>query len=107
MRVCLIFVGLFLGSLACTTAPGISREERKEMTGLEEMSLEYIQSRWGEPDSQVPKTEGRTVRYKNIRSEDEDPLTRKVQVKFCDVRLELSQELIVTAWEYENCRPEK
>jgi|GEM_PF-6033055 hypothetical protein len=107
MSVRLSFVSVLLGCMACTTAPGISREERQEMTGLEEMSLEYIQSRWGEPDSQVPKAEGRTVRYKNIRSEDEEPVSRRVSVKYCDVRLELTKDLLVTAWEYENCRPGK
>jgi hypothetical protein len=81
-----------------------SSEERQEMTGLEEMSLEYIKTKWGEPDTNIPKGDGRVVHYKNIRSQDEDPVTRIVKVKNCAVRLDLTKELLVKSWEYENCK---
>lgn len=98
---------LFLGLAAsCSTLGGGSggRGERLEMTGLEDMSLEYIKTKWGEPDSIVPKGDGKLVRFKNIRSEEEQPVTRKVTVKSCEVRLDLGKDQLVKSWEYENCR---
>lgn len=91
---------------ACSTMGGGSGPggERLEMTGLEEMSLEYIKTKWGEPETNIPKGEGRVVHYKNIRSQDEDPVTGKITVKSCEVRLDLTKELLVKTWEYENCK---
>jgi len=105
MRPLILGIGL-LGFSACSTMGGGSgpNGERLEMTGLEEMSLEYIKTKWGEPDTNVPKGDGRVVHYKNIRSQDEDPVTRKVTVKSCEVRLDLTKELLVKTWEYENCK---
>lgn len=100
---------LLVGCLAaaCTTVPGIgSSNERREIVGLEEMSLEYIESNWGTPDSNTPHGEGRTARYKSIRTETEDPISGNVDVKQCDIRLELNNKMIVTSWEYESCRPQ-
>ncbi|WP_141734798.1 hypothetical protein [Oligoflexus tunisiensis] len=105
MRLLILGLGL-LGYTACSTLGGGSgpNGERLEMTGLEEMSLEYIKTKWGEPESNIPKGEGRVVHYKNIRSQDEDPVTRKVTVKYCEVRLDLTKEMLVKSWEYENCK---
>lgn len=102
----LIVGTLLLGSTACSTLGGGSGPsgERYEMTGLEEMSLEYIKTKWGEPESNIPKGDGRVVKYKNIRSQDEDPVSRKVTVKSCEVRLDLTKEMLVKSWEYENCK---
>lgn len=105
MRRLMLGFGL-LGCTACSTLGGGTGPdgERLEMTGLEEMSLEYIKTKWGEPDTNIPKGEGRVVHYKNIRSEDEDPVSRKVTVKSCEVRLDLTKDLLVKTWEYENCK---
>ncbi|HET9237406.1 MAG TPA: hypothetical protein VFO10_09155 [Oligoflexus sp.] len=105
MRI-LAFGPLLTFFMACSTMSGGSGPdgERLEMTGLEEMSLEYIKTKWGEPETNIPKGEGRVVHYKNIRSQDEDPVTGKVTVKSCEVRLDLTKELLVKTWEYENCK---
>ena len=88
-----------------TTEQGLGPNgERLEMTGLEDMSLAFIKTQWGEPDGNIPKGEGRLVSYKNIRSRDEDPVTGKVTIKSCQIRLELTRELLVKNWDYENCR---
>ena len=101
-------LGLMLcGMSACSTLGGGnsgSGGDRLEMTGLEEMSLEYIKTKWGEPETNVPKGDGRVVHYNNIRSQDEDPVTRKVTVKLCGVRLDFTKDQLVKNWEYENCR---
>ncbi|RYZ67321.1 MAG: hypothetical protein EOP09_11230 [Proteobacteria bacterium] len=106
MKRILVFVTFLVA--ACTTAPGVgnssSSDERKEIVGLEEMSLEYIQTLWGTPDANVPAGQGRTVRFKNIRAEDEDPITEKVEVKYCDVRLDINSQQLVQSWQYEGCR---
>ena len=104
-----IALGIVLcGIAACSTLGGGSNAssgvDRQEMTGLEEMSLEYIKSKWGEPLTNVPKGDGRVVRYSDIHSQDEDPITRAVIAKLCDIRLDLTKELLVKAWDYENCR---
>ncbi len=101
-------LALMLSALTACTTPGGgnsgSGSDRLEMTGLEEMSLEYIKTKWGDPDTNVPKGEGRVVHYKNIQSRDEDPVTRKVTLKSCVVRLDLTKDQLVKNWEYENCR---
>jgi hypothetical protein len=105
IRTLILGLGL-LGFTACSTLGGGSgpNGERLEMTGLEEMSLEYIKTKWGDPETNIPKGEGRVVHYKNIRSQDEDPVTGKVTVKSCEVRLDLTKDLLVKTWEYENCK---
>jgi hypothetical protein len=105
MRLLILGLGLF-GFTACSTLGGGSgpNGERMEMTGLEEMSLEYIKTKWGEPETNIPKGEGRVVHYKDIRSQDEDPVTGKITVKYCAVRLDLTKDLLVKTWEYENCK---
>lgn len=80
---------------------------RKEIIGLEEMSLEYIQTMWGAPDQSVPAGKGKIVRFKDIRSEDEDPITGAVAVKYCDIRLDVNERQLVETWTYEVCRPKK
>jgi hypothetical protein len=102
----LVFGPLLMGFTACSTMGGGTGPsgERMEMTGLEEMSLEYIKTKWGEAETDIPKGEGRVVRYKNIRSQDEDPVTGKVTVKSCEVRLDLTKDLLVKTWEYEICK---
>ncbi|MES2744111.1 MAG: hypothetical protein V4655_01735, partial [Bdellovibrionota bacterium] len=80
-------------SISCTTTsssgPGNtgSSDGRREIIGLEEMSLEYIQTLWGQPDQSIPAGKGKLVRFKSIRTEDEDPITGAVKVKSCDVKL--------------------
>lgn len=103
---------LLIFSSACSTTSGSGgflggSNERKEIVGLEEMSLEYIQTLWGEPDQNVPSGKGRTVRFKNIRAEDEDPISGAVAVKYCDVKLEVNERQLVSSWNYEVCRPQK
>lgn len=102
----MVLVGWTLASCASSGGPGNSGtgKDRLEMTGLEEMSLEYIKGKWGDPDSNIPKGEGRVVVYKNVRSEDENPVSGKVTVKLCEVKLEFTKELLVKSWDYENCR---
>ncbi len=104
-----------LGSLAlnacATSSEGSSTagdpDNRREIVALEDMSLEYIQTLWGAPDQNVPAGKGRTVRFKNIRAEDEDPISGTVTVKFCDVKLEINDKDLVQTWNYEVCRPKK
>lgn len=96
---------------ACTTTSGggaagrTADGERKEIIGLEEMSLEYIQTLWGKPEQNLPAGEGRTVRFKSIRTETEDPITEKVEIKHCDVLLNIDKRQLVSKWQYESCHP--
>jgi hypothetical protein len=100
-----LLYGLFLFLSSCTSlAPLLDSRERKEMTGLEEMSFEYIKGEWGEPDSLVSSGEKRVVHYKNIRSQDKDPISAQLTLKTCVVKLELDKADLVTAWEYESCQ---
>ncbi|RYZ71078.1 MAG: hypothetical protein EOP09_05165 [Proteobacteria bacterium] len=98
-------------SISCTTTsssgPGNtgSSDGRREIIGLEEMSLEYIQTLWGQPDQSIPAGKGKLVRFKSIRTEDEDPITGAVKVKSCDVKLDVNEKQLVTTWAYEVCRP--
>ncbi len=106
----LLLIATIASISACSTlsSGGLglgAANERKEIVALEEMSLEYIQSLWGKPEVNIPAGEGRTVRFKNIRTEIEDPISEKVQVKYCDVRLDINKRQLVQKWEYETCRP--
>lgn len=94
-------------SLSCTTMPLVGAAQRQEMTGLEEMSFEYIKGQWGEPDAVEQKDEGRIVHYKNIRSEDSDPISGQVTAKVCTLRLALDKSELVSSWEYETCEASK
>lgn len=101
---------LFLN--ACATGSGSSgaaggSDGRREIVGLEEMSLEYIQTLWGAPDQNIPAGKGRTVRFKDIRTENEDPITGAIAVKYCDVRLDVNERQLVQTWVYETCRATK
>ncbi|RYZ57428.1 MAG: hypothetical protein EOP07_09920 [Proteobacteria bacterium] len=105
-------LAIITGAGACSTTsgtngvPGVAGGgERKEIVGLEEMSLEYIETLWGKADQNLPAGDGRTVRFKGIRTENEDPITEKVDVKYCDVRLDLDKRQLVRKWQYETCRP--
>ncbi len=91
---------------SCAT-PLLGSRERKEMTGLEEMSLEYLKGEWGDPDSDVATGEKRIVHYKNVRSEDLEPISRQVTVKHCVVKLEINKAEMVSSWEYESCEIDK
>lgn len=97
--------------LSCATGSSLSggkaSGERREIVGLEEMSLEYVQTLWGSPDQNVPAGKGRTVRFKNIRTEDENPITGVILVKYCDVRLDVNDRQLVQSWLYEICRGQK
>lgn len=109
MKVALLMAMIALAS-ACTTTGGdgagrTADGERKEIIGLEEMSLEYIQTLWGKPEQNLPAGDGRTVRFKSIRTETEDPITEKVQIKHCDVLLNIDKRQLVSKWQYESCRP--
>lgn len=96
---------------ACATGSGsggiAGSDGRREIVGLEEMSLEYIETLWGKPDQNIPAGKGRTVRFKDIRTEDENPITGAVAVKFCDIRLEVNEKQLVQTWLYETCRAQK
>lgn len=109
MRIPLLIILVGLATACSTTSggiPGVNADgERREIVGLEEMSLEYIQSLWGKPDQNVPAGDGRTVRFKDIRTENEDPITEKVEVKYCDVLLDIDSRQLVKKWQYESCRP--
>ena len=102
---------LLLNSCTTTSSTDVlavsSGHERKEMTGLEDMSLEYIKSEWGEPDTDEAKGDGRVVRYKNIKSQDLEAVEGDSNVKYCLIRLDLNKALLVTAWEYESCRSDE
>ncbi len=106
-------VGIFLLLTSCTTTAAndvlavSSGKERKEMTGLEDMSLEYIKAQWGEPDADVAKGDGRVIHYKNIKSQDLDAVEGDSNVKSCLIRLDLNKDLLVTGWEYESCRSDE
>ncbi len=109
----LVLFAALIALNACATGSGggeggkSSADEggRKEIVGLEEMSIEYIETLWGKPDSVTPTATGKTVRFKNIRAEDEDPINDKVVVKYCDVRLDVNAKQLVQSWQYETCRP--
>lgn len=94
-------------SVGCTTMPLIGTPERREMTGLEEMSFEFIRGEWGAPDAEQQSGEKKIVHYKNVRSEDSDPISGQVTYKLCTLRLELDKAELVSSWEYENCQAVK
>jgi hypothetical protein len=105
---------MLLALTACTHSP--SQESvlppqqeggRQEMTGLEDMALEYIISVWGKPDNEEKNAKGRTIRFKDIKGQDHDPLGEKMRQKTCDIRLEVNAEDLVVSWVYENCRYEE
>ncbi|MBC7532500.1 MAG: hypothetical protein H7318_13075 [Oligoflexus sp.] len=110
MKAPLLIALLTLASACSTTSGGggagrTEDGERKEIVALEEMSLEYIQTLWGKPDQNLPAGDGRTVRFKSIRTETEDPITEKVEIKHCDVLLHVDKRQLVSKWQYESCRP--
>ena len=110
MKALVLLIPLVLVVSCASTGGGRSGSDmdsggRKEINGLEEMSLEYIETLWGAPDTSIPAGAGKTVRFKNIRAEDEDPITEKVSIKFCDIRLEVNEKQLVQSWQYEICRP--
>lgn len=78
---------------------------RKEISGLTDMSLDYIASQWGKADSRIPKGTGAVLKYKKILSVDEDPLTGKLNRKLCVAKLSVNKKGLVTDWVYENCSP--
>jgi hypothetical protein len=86
---------------ACVTSSSTSG--RQEITGLEEMSLEYIQGQWGEPDYSLPKRTGRTVKFEKIYTRDEDPVSNMVTERICIIRLEIDKDGLVEQWDYESC----
>jgi hypothetical protein len=106
-----LFTSVSLLLPSCSTPSGGSNtgspESRREIIALEEMSLEYIQTLWGPPDQSLPAGKGKLVRFKDIRTEDEDPITGVVKVKYCDVKLDVNSKELVQTWAYEVCRPAK
>jgi len=86
---------------ACVTS--LSKSYRQEITGLEEMSLEYIEIQWGAPDYNLPKRNGRTVKFENIFTRDEDPVSSLVTERICVIRLEIDKDGLVEKWDYESC----
>lgn len=86
---------------ACVTSS--SRSHRQEILGLEEMSLEYIQMQWGEPDYDLPRRTGRTVKFEKIHTRDEDPVSNEVTERVCVIRLEIDKDGLVEKWDYEAC----
>jgi len=111
MKALLLITAAFVSTTGCSTTPtggGPSGSDaRREIVALEEMSLEYIETIWGKPDVNIPAGDGRTVRYKNIHTENEDPMSNKVEVKYCDVRLDIDKRQLVQKWQYETCRPKE
>jgi hypothetical protein len=92
-----------IGLLSACVSSDADQPKRQEMTGLKNMSLEYIQTQWGEPDYNLPRTTGRTVKFEGIESRDEDPVTGDVTVQTCRIRLDIDKEGLVDKWEYEEC----
>ena len=82
----LLILGMvLLGTVGCVTGMGGgAASERIEMTGLEDMSVDYIKTKWGEPETNVTKGEGRVVHFKKIRSQDEDSISRNIFRKFTE-----------------------
>lgn len=84
--------------------PQVEPDGRQEMTGLEDMSVEYIESVWGKPDAEQAAPKGKTLLFKDIHTKDSDPLLNKVEQKRCDIRLLIGPDDVVSSWTYENCR---
>lgn len=85
---------------ACVSS---SSSARQEILGLEEMSFEYIQTQWGEPDYNLPRRAGRTVKFEKIQTSDQDPVTGHVTERVCTIRLDIDREGLVEKWDYESC----
>ena len=88
---------------SCATTP--EEKYRSEISGLTDMSLVYIESKWGGPDFNLPKTTGRIVKFKDILVREEEPLSGVITKKLCIVALRLNKEGLVKDWSYDNCRP--
>ena len=82
-------VTLFL-MMSCATGSG--DDYRKEISGLTDMSIEYIEGQWGKPDYNLPKTKGRTVKFNKVLYIDTDPVTEVSTRKLCTVRLQLTKK---------------
>ncbi|NRA67579.1 MAG: hypothetical protein HRU19_24070 [Pseudobacteriovorax sp.] len=93
---------VLLGNLACETVP--EAKYRPEISGLTDMSFEFIKGKWGEPDYNLPKTSGRTVRFKDILVLEQEPLSETVIKKVCTSELQLDKEGLVRDWSYLDCR---
>jgi hypothetical protein len=98
-----IFTGLFsLLFLSCVSTSS-QKELREEIVGLDGMAVEFIKTQWGEPDSQVPSADGQRLAYEGIFIKDEDPFTGENADRFCEVKLKVDAEGLVTDWSYEAC----
>jgi hypothetical protein len=86
---------------ACVSSS--SSSGRQEILGLEEMSLEYIQMQWGNPDYKLPRRTGQTVKFEKILTRDQDPVTGHVTEQLCTIRLDIDREGLVEQWDYETC----
>ncbi|MFW7379970.1 MAG: hypothetical protein ACOH5I_14245 [Oligoflexus sp.] len=95
---------LLVASIFCASCvTSSSKSERQEISGLEEMSLEYIETQWGKPDYNLPTRKGRTVKFEKINTRDVDPVSNYVTERICIIRLEIDQEGLVEQWDYESC----
>ncbi len=100
----LLTAAVFLSS--CTTLSSDSAPaaaNRQEIVGLIDMAYEYVEQEWGKPDYDLPKTNGRTVKFEGVKTVDTDLETGGSVVKLCRVKLDINQEGLIENWDYEDC----
>lgn len=88
----------FIPSCVSTTV-----EYRREISGLTEMSADYITTQWGEPDYILPTTSGRTIKFERVLFDEQDPITDEIIKQVCTVSLNIDKESIVQDWNQESC----
>ena len=97
-----LYVTTFIFAAACTTTP--EEKYRNEISGLTDMSLDYIESQWGKPEFNLPKTNGRLVKFAEVLVDEEEPVTEQVTKKLCTAELQLTKDGLVEDWSYTKCR---
>lgn len=100
----LLVVTTFFFPACVSSANSDLSSNRQEITGLTEMSIDYIKDVWGQPDYDLPKTKGRLVKFKNVRVLGVNPDTGEEVPQQCTVQLQLNKEGLVSEWEYQECR---
>lgn len=68
------------------------------------MSLEYIETKWGKPEFNLPKTKGRLVKFTEVLVKEEEPVSGSIAKKLCIAELQLDKAGLVKDWNYTKCR---
>ena len=88
--------------LSCVSTSS-KKELRDEIVGLDGMAVEFIKTQWGEPDSKRSAAGGQSLTYEGVFIKDEDLFTGENADRFCEVKLNVDAEGLVSDWSYDAC----